>query len=462
MKEANKIRITDQDIKTKKVKFNAEVNSYINTNIVDNEYSKFIQDNPKELFSSMDNMKLALMELTLYKLSSPSGHGNDQKILSVELNLPEQNIIQNDCHRTRVRERFLIPDFEKILEKILTYYCQTKKIIYKQGLNEIFGVLLLLKYKIPTLKLSKIFDLGEVFIDRFSPNYFYEKEFFSLKSALGLFVILLRYHEPSVFNRLDQYQIVPEMYATNWMMTFLTGKIHLDLVYDYWLEIIKTEDPLIMHFFLVSLIKLKRELIINCDTNLLASLMSSLTIKNKEEIKLIFDMAIKLRQQTPYSFRILSNKLGFLKAKNSKVKELYEKYHPQTIPAMPIFPLELLSLTHKSGIECVDPECKNSKNKFLSLISEEYCIIDKDEKEINILNFDNDIKKGHICEKCNMKIIKDIKYIMLDLRIKDDETDKTWFLPNVVEVEKEELLSPDFSRLPIDLFLKEVFFILFF
>ena len=104
-------------------------------------------------------------------------------------------------------------------------------------------------------------------------------------------------------------------------------------------------------------------------------------------------MAIKLRQQTPYSFRILSNKLGFLKPKNSKVKEFYEKYHPQTIPAMPIFPLELLSLTHKSGIECVDPECKNSKNKFLSLISEEYCIIDKDEKEINILNFDNDIKK---------------------------------------------------------------------
>ena len=223
---------------------------------------------------------------------------------------------------------------------------------------------MLLKYKIPKLKLSKIFDLGEVFIDRFSPNYFYEKEFYSLKSALGLFVILLRYHEPSVFNRLDQYQIVPEMYATNWMMTFLTGKIHLDLVYDYWLEIIKTEDPLIMHFFLVSLIKLKRELIINCDTNLLASLMSSLTIKNKEEIKLIFDMAIKLRQQTPYSFRILSNKLGFLKPKNSKVKEFYEKYHPQTIPAMPIFPLELLSLTHKSGIECVDPECKIAKINF--------------------------------------------------------------------------------------------------
>ena len=43
---------------------------------------------------------------------------------------------------------------------------------------------------------------------------------------------------------------------------------------------------------------------------------------------------------------------------------------------------------------------------------------------------------------------------MLDLRIKD-ETDKTWVLPNVVDVEKKELLSPDFSRIITDRFLPE-------
>ena len=444
-------------IQSKEIKYNQEVKDYLNTALDEKNYSKFIEENPDGLFESMDIMKFTSMELALFKNSSPSVHGEDEEILSVELNLKEQPVIKNDCHRTRVRESVLIPDFENTLEKILTYYCHSKNIIYKQGLNEIFGVLLFLKYKIPNLKLSRILDIGEVFIDKFSPNYFYEKEFYSLKSSLGLFLILLRYHEPSVYNRLDQCQIVPEMYATNWMLTFLSSKIHLNFIYDYWLEIIKTEDPLIMHFFLVSLIKLKRELIINCDKQLLAGLMTSLTIKKKEEIKIIMDMALKLRQETPYSFRVLANKLGFLKPNNKNVKELYEKYNPQSFPAIPILPLEVLSLTQKSGIDCIDPECKNSKNRMRVLLNEEnFCIIDNDEmKKTAELKFDNEIKNGHICEKCDMKIEKNIKYIILDLRIKNDESDRTWFLPNVVDIDKKELLSPDCSKIITDRFVPE-------
>ena len=350
------------EIQRKNITFNEEVFKYIHPNEQEKAYIELIKNNPEKVFSSINHMNISLMEANLYNYSSPSGIANDHRIQSVELNLPEQDVIKNDCHRTRVRESILVPDYEQTLEKLLTYFCFSKKIKYKQGLNEIFGALLFIKYKIPSIKLSKIFDLGEVFIDRFSPNYFYENEFFSLKSALALYSVLLRYHEPSVYNKLDQYEILPEMYATNWMMTFFTGKINLDLLYDYWLEIIKTEDPLILHFFLVSLIKLKRELIIKCDNNLLAALMSSLTIRTKDEIKTIIDLALKLREQTPYSFRILANKLGFLKSKNDNVKQMYEKYHPELLPAMPVFPLELLSLAYKSGIDCVDPECKNSRN----------------------------------------------------------------------------------------------------
>ena len=54
-----------------------------------------------------------------------------------------------------------------------------------------------------------------------------------------------------------------------------------------------------------------------------------------------------------------------------------------------------------------------------------------------------------------MKIEKKIKYITLDLRIKNDESDKTWVLPNVVDVEKKELLSPDFSKVITDRFFPE-------
>ena len=279
-----------------------------------------------------------------------------------------------------------------------------------------------------------------------------------------MFIILLRYHEPSVYNRLDSLEILPEMYATNWIMTLLSSKIKLDVIYDYWEEIIKTVEALILHFILVSIIKLNREMIINCDTNLLPGLMASLTIQKKEELKPIMEMALELRTQTPYSFRILANKIGFLKTNFKDIKKQYEKYRPQSIPAMPIFPLEILSLTFKSGVECIDPECPNSRKKIAvsSLDNTEYCIIEHEEKYTPILNFQNILLNNHFCEKCDMKIEKKIKYILLDLRIlqfggneEDDELDKTGFLPNMINVDQEELKSPDFSEVITTRFVPE-------
>ena len=409
----------ENEIKQNNMFYNQEVKKYLKNNVENQEYSDLIAKSPMELFSSIDAIKLTMLEANLYRYSSPSGKGICDDIMAVKLDREEQNVIKNDCKRTRVRESILVPDFKNTLEKILTYYCTSKNILYKQGLNEIFGPLLLLKYKFPSLKLSKIFDIGEVFIDKFLPNFYYEKEVFSLKSSLGLFIILLRYHEPSVYNRLDSLEILPEMYATNWIMTLLSSKIKLDVIYDYWEEIIKTGDPLILHFILVSIIKLNREMIINCDTNLLPGLMASLTIQKKEELKPIMEMALELRTQTPYSFRILANKIGFLKTNFKDIKKQYEKYRPQSIPAMPIFPLEILSLTFKSGVECIDPECPNSRKKIAvsSLDNTEYCIIEHEEKYTPILNFQNILLNNHFCEKCDMKIEKKIKYILLDLRI---------------------------------------------
>ena len=56
-----------------------------------------------------------------------------------------------------------------------------------------------------------------------------------------------------------------------------------------------------------------------------------------------FDLAYKLRELTPYSFRILENQIGFLKTNFKKIKDTYNYYKPESIPAMPIFPLELLA-----------------------------------------------------------------------------------------------------------------------
>ena len=73
---------------------------------------------------------------------------------------------------------------------------------------------------------------------------------------------------------------------------------------------------------------------------------------------------------------------------------MYEKYHPELLPAMPIFPAEVLYITYKSQINCINPRCKNYLKEFAFdnpeknlLISKSFMGSSKKNKEIlkNIL-----------------------------------------------------------------------------
>ena len=195
------------------INYSVLIKNYLKNTSHDEEYIKKLENNPDSLFENMNEQRLIIWETFLYNFSSPSRKISDCDILCALLEREDQRIILNDCKRTN---------------------CTSKGIYYKQGLNEVFGPLLLLKYKFKSFKLSKLYDIGEVFIDEFLPNYFYQKDLYSLKSSLGLFVILLKYHEPSVYNRLDSTEIMPEMYATNPLTTLMSGKLKIDLVYELW------------------------------------------------------------------------------------------------------------------------------------------------------------------------------------------------------------------------------------
>ena len=447
--------------KTDKYVYHSLIKDYLTKNVKDAQYAKTIKENPDLLFEKMTMERLVYWESILYFTSSPLKKNDENEILFAPLEREDQNVIKNDSKRTRVRESVLLPGFPRILEALLTYYCNTKQICYKQGLNEIFGPLLLLKYKFKDIKYTKLFDILEVFIDQYLPNYYYEKDLCSLNSSLSLFVILLKYHEPSVYNRFDTTEIMPQMYATNTISTLMSGKLKLNLVYEFWEKIIKSKDPLMMHFVLVAFFIIHREMIINCDKSFLAPLLTNLTINSMEELDNVFDLAIKLREFTPYSYRILANQIGFLKKNYTKIKETYEYYKPESIPAMPITPLEILNITNKSTEKCCDPCCKNcilnknyikDKNDLLDW-SEEQKLVE------GILKFDKNMN-AHICEKCDMKIEKKMQYILLDLRIlnydeEDDDTEKTGFLPMMINVDQNELKSEDFNKITSNRFANE-------
>ena len=182
---------------------------------------------------------------------------NDSQILMKEPNHKLQNIIKNDSDRTRKKEEFLISDFKKILECMLTFYCEKNNIEYKQSINEIFGPLILMKYKIPNLTYVEIYNIGESIINIYLTNYYinpvdinkktYEiidkkqnknsnviiEKFFPIIPSLELFKLLLKYHEPAIFNLLDKYNIEPQLYAMKWLMTCFFSQLKINILYKF-------------------------------------------------------------------------------------------------------------------------------------------------------------------------------------------------------------------------------------
>ena len=129
--------------------------------------------------------------------------------------------------------------------------------------------------------------------------------------------------------------------------------------------------------------------------------MASLTILSIQELNTVVEKAKNLRNVTPFSFRILVNEIGFLIKNNKNLKQNYEKYKPLSLLAMPIFPLEIFYIANHCLVECPDEKCYNFVNNR------------------NSKKFSFDVLKEdkHICEKCILKIEKNMKYILLDLRL---------------------------------------------
>ena len=416
----------------------SKLKKYLDIDAKNKEYTNTIKNNPDKLFELINDKTIILWQSVIYNFE-PTIIDSDADLLSTIPDRKDQNIIMNDSKRTRFKESTLIPGFTKILEEILTYYCNAKDIEYKQGLNEIFGPLILMRYKIKNLKLTSIFNFGEAFIDRFLPSYFYEKELYSLRSSINMFTHLLKYHEPCIFNYLDSIEIPHELYATNWMLTLRAQKLNLDILYNLWDYLIKINDPLFIHFILVALIKHKRELLIQCDSNLLLKLMVSLTINTKEELDIVIKIALELRSNTPYSYRLLANKIGFLKIKNKEIQNNFDKYKPESTLSFQIFPIEILCANYSNQMKCPDPDCiVNLQNKYIKLGS-----INNGFSDLNTKNLSN---KNHICEKCDMKLEKNINYIIIDLRLfhpsyfkEDDDYFKMGFVSGMLTIDKEEL-----------------------
>ena len=332
------------------------------------------------------------------------------RLISEDINFDDYNLsydcaqtIKNDSHRTRVRERFNFPDFEKTLQKILIYYCKMNNLEYKQGLNEVLGPFLLLKVKLPKLKINRLYNLFTLFIDYFLPNYFYEPELFSFRSSVSLVTLLLKYHDPELYILFESNTISPEMYSINWLLTTFTNKNSLEITYSLWDIMLEENDQLFIHFMIISFLHHHRKKFLETDGSSIPVFFSKIQISTKEKLSEFVKTAREMRQNTPLSLRILIKNLEIFKSRTSRLKEMYEKYNPEQMLAMPVLPEELLCIMYsKNNSPCPNEKCPNFFIKK-----------DNDNLDKNQINA--------FCEICKNPNFKNkIKYIVIDLRIKND------------------------------------------
>ena len=389
-------------------------------------------------FDTINETKVLGWENKLFESKLPSRDFTsitDADIINEELSDSKMmRIIQGDIERTRVQESIYMPNFKDYLYQIIIYYINKNNISYKQGLNEIGGPFILLKYKLK-LSFTKIYALFTCFIDKFLTNYYSEKDFFSLESSFALINLLLRYHDVELFRIFEFALIHPNLYATSWLLTLFANKCELNVIYYLWDKLILIDDALFPFFFIVAFLIINRENFFVKDYSIVLTKLSQMNIDTIKEVNDIIDLANNIRDKTPISFYMLANKLEIFNYNSHDLQILFEQIKPNQLLAMPMFTSDIFFRSYKNDINCANVNCENFKNN-------------------------NNLSKCKYCR--NRDIQKKLQFIIIDIRIFEKEiyndefnTIKIkekfndlfpGFLPKTIKITSEQLNSVEYPK----------------
>lgn len=196
-------------------------------------------------------------------------------------NLPNQSVIRADVARTLPHlARFRDVNVRHDMEMLLTEYCKSENISYKQGMNYVLAPFFLV-----LTELRDIYNCFCAFISRFLHNTYSDEDFGGLQCVFTLFRFLLLYHDPTLCNYLEQYDMGPELYASSWFMTVYANRLKPELLFHLWdMLILDLEHPHMHYFFSLSLLISHRNQILKADVIKLPEMLSKLTADTTEKI----------------------------------------------------------------------------------------------------------------------------------------------------------------------------------
>ncbi|XP_034195481.1 TBC1 domain family member 23 [Osmia lignaria lignaria] len=224
--------------------------------------------------------------------------GNQLNHFNEVFDLPEQNIIRDDCQQ--LVAKLGNDDEDKVsvvsdLESILTFYCKSKRKQYERGNGwiELLGPLIALK-----LPRSPTYNLFEAIIDIYIPR----GETYS--SVLRL---LLLYHEPELCSFLDTKRVSPDQYTKGWVTTLFAGVCSLPAVCTMWDLYFMQADPFFMLFLSLIMVINAREQILSMKDNDKQSIIDAIAALpcalEAEDVTDFCSLAQYYAMKTPSSFK---------------------------------------------------------------------------------------------------------------------------------------------------------------
>lgn len=88
----------------------------------------------------------------------------------------------------------------------------------------------------------RVINCFSLFVNLYMPTFFIDKEFNSVQCCMQMLNLLLRFHSPKLANHLEEHDIIPEMYAYNWLITYLVNKKEPMFSMYLWNKFIKEGD----------------------------------------------------------------------------------------------------------------------------------------------------------------------------------------------------------------------------
>jgi hypothetical protein len=138
-------------IETQKLKTINENVTKLKSSIINVNTIQISNINKKNIYKWKEILYNHNRAFSITQLNENKNYNDDEKILNQNEensinNTEDFDVLKKDVVRTRVGETKLIKDYMKILELLIKYFVKENKIKYKQGLNEIIGAFLSLKY----------------------------------------------------------------------------------------------------------------------------------------------------------------------------------------------------------------------------------------------------------------------------------------------------------------------------